>query len=109
MKRLIGLLLLTVACGATSAQKAIESPIAKEPWHPKEAPPASTSDEDRHGLTQTFDDMSTTQNAYDEARQPAAEAAGSAAPTAKPAPYPPRFPNKTPPPKKGPAEEAPKE
>jgi len=67
-----------------------------------EAPPASTSDEDRHGLVQSFDDMQNAQNAYREANQEREGGQGSAAGSGvAPAP--------APPPKKGPAEQATKQ
>ena len=105
MRRLLPFL-LAMACGGPSAEKAIETPIAKDQRHPTEAPPASTSDQQRHAVQSSFDDMQTTQDAYHEAAQ-AESGSGSAAKNYPP--YPPRFPKKEPPKKTGPAVEAPKQ
>jgi hypothetical protein len=107
MKYLVGLLFVG-ACGASQQQ--IEStPTATTPRVHEEAPAASTSDLDRYGLRQTFQDMENAQNAYREIRNERGEAAGSAAGSAVVPPPPPK---KTGPaeqaPKTGPAEEAPK-
>lgn len=98
MKYLVGFL-IAAGCGGPTQQQVIETPTATtRPVH-SEAPPASTSDEDRHGLVQSFDDMQNAQNAYREANnEREGKGQGSAV-----APAPP------PPPKKGPAEQAPKQ
>ncbi len=106
MKRLLPVL-LAMACGGPSVEKVVETPAAKEQRHPTEAPSASTSDEDRNRLRNSFDDMETTQRAYREAEHGTGSAAGSgsAAPTGKHVEYPPDYK----PVKKGPAEQAPKQ
>lgn len=68
MRAIIGFLLLC-ACGGPSAQQVTETPSATVKPRPREAPPASTSDRERAQMTQSFDDMETTQNAYREAGQ----------------------------------------
>jgi hypothetical protein len=59
--------LLLSGCGTASQQQIAETPSASAPASHYEAPPASTSDKDRERLTQGFDDMKTTQDAYREA------------------------------------------
>jgi hypothetical protein len=101
MKYLVGLL-VAAACGGPTQQQLAETPTATtRPVH-TEAPAASTSDRDREGLRQSFDDMQNTQQAYREARgeNPAA-GSGSAAGSAVVPPPPPK--------KTGPAEQAPKQ
>jgi len=88
----IAALFVLCACGGPSQQQLAETPTAKTRATPAEAPPASTSDQDRAHLVQQFDDMQATQQAHKEAKQ------GSA-----PAPAPKKG---EPPPKKGPAEQA---
>ena len=110
MRRLIPIL-LAMACGGPSVEKVVETPAAKDQRHPTEAPSASTSDEDRNRLRNSFDDMDTTQRAYHEAEQTpsAGGGSGSAARKSTSGGYPPRFPAKEPPKKVGPAVEAPKQ
>lgn len=67
--RFVLALLLVGACGGPTQQQLVETPSATTPARAVEAPPASTSDKDRERLTQSFDDMQTTQNAYGEAKQ----------------------------------------
>lgn len=113
MKYLVGLL-VAAACGGPTQQQIIETPTATTPRVHEEAPPASTSDEDRYGLRQTFQDEQNAQNAYHEAKGENAAAAraaqGSAAGSGLVPPPPPK---KTGPaeqaPKTGPAEQAPKQ
>ncbi|HEY5923622.1 MAG TPA: hypothetical protein VIV11_18200 [Kofleriaceae bacterium] len=89
------LLLLMCTCGGPSQSQLVETPSATAPADHAEAPPASTSDKDRERLIQSFDDMETTQHAYEEAGQ-----ANRAAP-------PPPLSGQPPPPKKkGVAEQA---
>jgi len=102
MKRLL-FLLVAVACGGPSQQQLAETPSARTIPPAKEPPPGNQSDLYRDRLRQSFDDMETTQRAYREAGQGAGS--GSAgAPRGKHLEYPPN----EPPPKKGPAVEAPK-
>ena len=68
MRAMIGFLLLC-ACGGPSAQQVTETPSATVKPRPREAPAASTSDREREQMTQSFDDMETTQHAYHEAGQ----------------------------------------
>jgi hypothetical protein len=89
-------LLVIAGCAATKAQQAIESPTATTRPVRTEAPPASTSDVDRNGLVQSFNEMQWTQQSFREAE---AESAGSAAAGRGSA---------APPKKVGPAVEAPK-
>ncbi len=106
MKSLLPLLLV-MACGSRSQDTIAAQPSAIEPWHHKEAPPASTSDADRYGVRQGFEDMETTQNAYHEAQVSSDQSRGV---PVKKQRYPPRFPpEKTPKPPQGPAQEAPKQ
>ena len=67
--RLFLAFILVGACGGPSQQQLVETPAATAPWRHAEAPPASTSDEDRHHLNQQFEDMEITQQAYREAQQ----------------------------------------
>ena len=92
--------LVLCACGGPSQQQIVETPAATAPWPHSEAPPASTSDEERHELTQTFDDMDTTQRAY----QQAEGAQQQKAQQTQPLPGQPAPPTKK---KKGVAEQAP--
>jgi hypothetical protein len=78
-------LALLVACGGPTHDQLVETHAARSHAAPVEAPPASTSDEDRSHLTQSFDDMEATQKAYQET---------------KPAPPPPPPPAAGDPPKK---------
>lgn len=95
-------LFLVCACGGPSQQQLVETPAATAPPRHTEAPPASTSDEDRHHLNQQFEDMETTQKAYEEAE-------GAEAPAPTPVgQQPPKAGQPQPPKKKGPAEQAPK-
>ena len=90
--RLFLAFLLVGACGGPSQKQLVETPAATAPWRHAEAPPASTSDEDRHHLNQQFEDMEVTQEAYREAEQESAPP-----PKAAPAPNP----------RKAPVEQAP--
>jgi hypothetical protein len=91
--RSIVALLLVAACGGPTQSQLAETPAARSRARPAEAPPASTSDRDRTGMTQSFDDMETTQRAYSEAnggtkappaaQPPAGAGSGSAAPKKK--------------------------
>ena len=85
--RSFAIMVALAACGGPSQQQLAETPAARQPARPAEAPPASTSDEDRSHLVQQFDDMQTTQQATKEAK--------SAAKKPPPGPL-----------KKGPAEQA---
>ncbi len=108
MKRLLALLVV-FGCGGPTHGQLTETPSAQAPRRPSLAPPASTSDEQRTDLVDSFDDMETTQRAYREA-----EAGNKAPPKAAQQPQPavkkgvaeqaPPEPKK-----KGPAEQAPKE
>ena len=92
------LFVVTVAaCGGPSQQQIVEQPAATAPFPHTEAPPASTSDEDRHHLTQQFDDMQWTQDAY---RQAEGAQRAKAPPPKKKEAAPPN-------PKKAPVEQAP--
>ena len=93
MRIVLALLLFTLACGGPTHDQLIETQTARTPRRPVEAPPASSSDEDRDHLTQSFDDMETTQRAREEAKAKQAPAPQPAA-----APQPPK--------KKGVAEQA---
>ena len=75
MKNLLWLAL--VACGGPTQQQLAETPTARTHATATEAPAASTSDRDREGVRQSFDDMQATQNAHKEA---ADTAKGSGAP-----------------------------
>lgn len=109
MRRLIPLLLAMACAKEPSVQKVLETPAAKDQRHPTEAPSASTSDQDRNGVRENFEDMSTTQEAYRQARPEQGSGAGSGTAAHTTGGYPPRFPAKEPPKKVGPAVEAPKE
>jgi hypothetical protein len=91
MNRIVALLFVC-ACGGPSQSQLAETPSARAPARPAEAPPASTSDKDRERSVQQFEDMETTQRAYREA-----EGARQAPPRGAPPP----------PAKQGPAEQAP--
>lgn len=108
MRALLALFLLGSACGGPTQQQLAETPSATAPARPAEAPPASTSDKDRERLTQGFEDMQTTQNAYKEAGADS----GSAAPAQKKPTNPKKAPVEqapgTGPHKKAPVEQAPK-
>jgi hypothetical protein len=104
MKRLL-LVLFALGCGATSADKAEETTVAKDQRHQTEAPPGSSNDLYRYQLIQSFDNMDSTQRAFEEAQH----AEGSASRTSKRVSYPPRFPAKKQPKKNGPAVEASKQ
>lgn len=91
---------LFCACGGPSTDQLVETPSATVRQPQTEAPPASVADKDRERLIQQFDDMQTTQQAYEEAGQ----AERTQAP---PAPVGQSAPGQAPPPKKkGPAEQA---
>jgi hypothetical protein len=98
-------LFLVCACGGPSQQQLVETPAATAPPRHTEAPPASTSDQDRSRLIQQFDDMETTQQAYEEAE--GASQNTPAPPQGQPANGQPGQ-TQQPPKKKGPAEQAPK-
>ena len=106
MKWLFALLVIG-ACGGPTQQQVIETPAATAPARHDEAPPASTSDQDRAHLNQQFEDMDTTQRAYREAE-------GAKAPPPAPKKKAPPNPKKAPVeqalmPKKAPVEQAPKQ
>lgn len=110
MRRLIPLLLAMACANQPSVEKVLETPAAKDQRHPNEAPSASTSDQDRNGVRENFEDMSTTQEAYRQAHPEQGAGSGSAArKSGASGGYPPRFPAKEPPKKTGPAVEAPKQ
>lgn len=90
------LAVVLLGCGGPTQSQLVESPSATAPRRPATAPPASTSDNDRDRLNQQFEDMETTQRAYQEAG-----GGSSKQPKAKPAAQKP--------PKTGPAEQAPVE
>ena len=110
MKRVIVLMVLAgaTACGGASQQQLAETPSATTRARPAEAPPASTSDEDRSMAIDQFDDMETTQRAHREANQAnrAAQGSGSAS-NAQPVKNGPAVQAPPEPKKKGPAEQAP--
>ncbi|MDX2092994.1 MAG: hypothetical protein SFX73_34440 [Kofleriaceae bacterium] len=101
--------LLLAACAGPSQHQLAETPIARTPRTNVEAPPASSSDDERYQLYQQFEDMEDTQEAYREARHEG----GSAPPTPLPpgvaeqAEPPLAPPGLTPPKKVGPAVQAP--
>jgi len=66
MKPLLALMLFS--CGA-STHALSKTPTATTKPRIAEAPAASTSDEDREGVIQSFDDMNDTQRAYRELRE----------------------------------------
>lgn len=100
-------LLVIAACGSRSQQQLETTPTATTHRVHEEAPAASTSDLDREGVRQTFQQMENTQNAYRESKNAETEGGGSGAGSAVSPPPPPAPP---PPPKKtGPAEQAPKQ
>ncbi len=76
-------LVIAAACGGPSQKDLAETPTATSRPRPTQAPPASTSDEDRAGLNQQFQDQQDTQNAHQEARGAKPAAAGPI-PTAQP-------------------------
>jgi hypothetical protein len=81
-------LLFAAACGGPSQKDLAETPTATTRPRPAQAPPASTSDEDRAGLVQSFDDMQATQNARQEAQSQKKPASTGPIPSAQPAPAP---------------------
>lgn len=100
--RSIAIIVALAGCAGPTQQQLAETPSARQPARPVEAPPASTSDQDRSHLVQSFDDMETTQKARKEANANAK----------KPPPGPlqkkgPAEQATLPPKKKGPAEQAP--
>ena len=88
-------MVLMCACGGPSHDQLVETPSATAPARPSLAPPASTSDRDRERLNQSFEDMETTQRAYQEAGE-----------VNRAAPPPPLDGQPPPPKKKGVAEQA---
>ena len=101
--RSIAIVVALAGCAGPSQQQLAETPSARQPARPYEAPPASTSDQDRSHLVQQFDDMETTQRARKEAKSAAKKPPG---PLQKKGPAE----QATLPPKKiGPAVEAPKQ
>ena len=78
-------LLFAVACGGPTQKDLAETPTATTRPRPAQAPPASTSDEDRAALTQSFDDMQATQNARQEAQSQKKPTPTGPIPTAQPA------------------------
>jgi hypothetical protein len=109
MKRAIVMMVIAgaTACGGPSRQQLAETPSAQAPRRPAEAPPASTSDEERTMAIDQFDDMETTQRAHREANQANRAGQGSAANNAKPVKTGPAIQAPPEPKKKGPAEQAP--
>ena len=101
MKLSAALVLALAACGGPTQQQLADTPTARTHATQTEAPAASTSDRDREGLRQGFDDMQNTQ----QARKEAAAANGSAAAPVVPGGAPD---SEKKPAKKGPAVEAPK-
>ena len=99
--RSIAIIVALAGCAGPTQQQLAETPSARQPARPAEAPPASTSDQDRSHLVQQFDDMETTQRAHKEAN--------AAAKKPPPGPLPKKGPAEqaTLPKKKGPAEQAP--
>lgn len=102
--------LLLAACAGPSQNQLAETPIARTPRTNVEAPPASSSDEERYQLYNEFRDMEDTQEAYREAGRgegapppPPPSVPGAAAQTAPPL----ASPGLTPPKKVGPAVQAP--
>jgi hypothetical protein len=65
--RLVLALAVVCACGGPGHQRLGDTQAARHRPVPYEAPAASTSDKDREQLIQSFDDMSRTQRAYEEA------------------------------------------
>ena len=90
MRRVFASLVLLAACGGPTQQQLAETPAATTKPKPPNAPPASPADTDRAQMTQSFEDMTVTQEAYREA------GAEVTVPPNKPAPV-----------KKGPAVQAP--
>jgi len=101
MKLTAALVLAFAACGGPTQQQLADTPTARTHATATEAPAASTSDRDREGLRNQFDDMENTQRA----RKEAANANGSAAAPVVPGGAPD---SEKKPAKKGPAVEAPK-
>ena len=113
MRTLLALVLIA-ACGGPSTQQVLETPAANKQENLGIAPPANSWEADRYRLVQQFDDMQTTQEAYQQAEveggreagppppppnQPAqGQAAGTKAPGAT-----------VPGPRKAPVEQAPKQ
>ncbi len=95
------------ACGGPSRQQLAETPSASTRARPAEAPPASTSDEDRSMAIDQFDDMETTQRAHREANQANKAAQGSGSASNAQAKNGPAIQAPPEPKKKGPAEQAP--
>ena len=94
------LFLALAACGGPSQQQLAETPTARTHATATEAPAASTSDRDREGLRQQFDDMEATQRARKEAADAGKGSAGPVVPGGAPD-------SDKKPTKKGPAEQAP--
>ena len=61
--------LVLCGCGGPSHDQLVETPTAKTRPTAVEAPPASTSDEERAHAVQQMDDMQATQQAHEEAKQ----------------------------------------
>lgn len=101
MKPIVALVLAFAACGGPTQQQLVEQPSARTHVPATEAPAASTSDRDREGLRNQFDDMETTQRARKEAASANGSAAGPVVPGGAPD-------ADKKPVKKGPAVEAPK-
>jgi hypothetical protein len=106
MKYLVGFL-IAAGCGGPTQQQLAETPTATTRPVKTEAPAASTSDLDRQGLRQSFDDMENAQNAYREANNER-EGKGQGSAVAPAPPAPPKQGPAVQAPKKGPAEQAPK-
>lgn len=92
---------LLFACGAGMPhEQVVGTQAATSRPTPAQAPPSSTSDKDRERSTQQFDDMQTTQRAYQEAKKANQPAQNANAPSTQA--QPPGTPKK-----KGVAEQAP--
>lgn len=101
MKHIAALWLALAACGGPTQQQLADTPTGRTRATPTEAPAASTSDRDREGLRQQFDDMEATQRARKEAADAAkGSGAGPVVPGGQPD-------TEKKPAKKGPAQEAP--
>lgn len=101
MKLSVAFVLAFAACGGPTQQQLADTPTARTHVPATEAPAASTSDRDREGLRNQFDDMENTQRARKEAASANGSAAGPVVPGGAPD-------SEKKPAKKGPAVEAPK-
>lgn len=69
MKLVIAAVLALMACAGPSRQQLAETPTAQTKRTPANAPPASTSDEDRSQAHDSFDSMQDADTAHREAGQ----------------------------------------